>query len=89
MSSADPAVGPSLYLPAESLLPRPFEISGTQQGAYVYLTVIIGIVLAGLTVGVKLHLAISTYHQLRHNDLAIVVALVGVPSSESGVESDR
>ena len=63
----------------EPLSPPQHRVSNTIKGPYVFLAAEIMIVLSGLVVAAKFHMAVSTYRKLRSNDLAIIIALVQSP----------
>ncbi|KAK5704477.1 hypothetical protein LTR17_021859 [Elasticomyces elasticus] len=59
----------------EPLLPPAYAVTDNNRSAYVLITAIVMIVLAGLTVGVKLQTTVSTFRKLRRDDVALVTAL--------------
>jgi type IV secretory pathway VirB2 component (pilin) len=60
----------------EPLRPPLHHVSDTVQGPYAFLAAEILVVLSGLVVVAKLHMAVSTYRKLRTNDFAVIAALV-------------
>lgn len=84
MASSDDGSQMGLY---EPVAPPRYPISSTSQGGYAFIASLLVVLIAGLTVLVKLHMTASTFRKLRRDDIALAGALVG--RSMAPVPADR